>query len=82
MPGAIGLGGTPASARLMQEPQTPATEAGPLKPMCRTGSTAHCATLHSLLPPAPPVAALHAVFICNAVRKPSTDSPSLHLVML
>jgi len=49
MPGAIGLGGTPASARLLQEPGTPATEAGPLKPLCRTGSTAHSALLHDPL---------------------------------
>ena len=49
MPGAIGLGGTPASARLLQEPQTPATDAGPLKPMCRTGSTAQRALLRDPL---------------------------------
>ena len=48
MPGAIGLGGTPASVRLLQEPQTPATDAGPLKPLCRTGSTAHRASLFPL----------------------------------
>ena len=40
MPGAMGLGSTPAS-RLKEEPGTPATDAASLKPLCRTGSTAH-----------------------------------------
>ncbi len=40
MPGAVGLGGTPSS-RLKDEPATPVTDAASLKPLCRTGSTAH-----------------------------------------